>query len=98
MARITYHDVTGLVGDSFLAYLVYAQGRDMADLLILNPLQSFAGCDLTKNNELSKLLRADLDPILRYTTRTRCRPTGGNGATGSGTVRRHTRAPEARNW
>ena len=65
LARITYHDVTGLVGDSFLAYLVYAQGRDMADLLILNPLQSFAGCDLTKNNELSKLLRADLDPILR---------------------------------
>lgn len=65
LSRITYHDVTGLVGDSFLAYLVYAQGRDMADLLILNPLQSFAGCDLTKNNELSDLLRAKLDPILR---------------------------------
>ena len=62
---ITYHDVTGLVGDSFLSYLAAAQRQDKADLLILNPLQSFAGCDLTKNNELSELLRAKLDPLLR---------------------------------
>ena len=57
--------MTGLVGDSFLSYLAEAQRRDRADLLILNPLQSFAGCDLTKNNELSELLRSKLDPILR---------------------------------
>lgn len=59
-----YHDTTGLAGADFLAYLQYAQERDRADLLILNPLQSFAGCDISKNAELSNFLRVGLNPIL----------------------------------
>ena len=64
LTQITCHDVTGLSGDEFIEYLAFAQKRDKADLLILNPLQSFAGCDITKNNELTNLLRHKIDPIL----------------------------------
>ena len=61
---ITYHDVTGLAGDSFVSYLHEAQTRDKADLIIINPLQSFAGCDISKNSEMSDFLRVKLNPIL----------------------------------
>jgi hypothetical protein len=61
---IVYHDVTGLAGDSFVAYLREAQARDKADLIIINPLQSFAGCDISKNSEMSDFLRVKLNPIL----------------------------------
>ena len=64
LTQIICHDVTGLSGDDFIEYLAFAQARDKADLLILNPLQSFAGCDITKNNELTHLLRHKIDPIL----------------------------------
>lgn len=63
--RIDYHDVAGLTGDKFFGYLMYAQERDKADLVILMPLQSFANCDISKNENLSNLLRDKLDPILR---------------------------------
>ena len=59
-----YHDTTGLAGADFLAYLQYAQERDRADLIIINPLQSFTGCDISKNAELSNFLRVGLNPIL----------------------------------
>jgi hypothetical protein len=59
-----YHDVTGLSGDSFIEYLRKAQRMDCADLVIINPLQSFAGCDISKNAELSRFLRVQLNPIL----------------------------------
>ncbi len=62
--NITYHDVTGLAGDSFLQFVKYAQERDRADLLIFNPLQSFAGCDISSNADLSDFLRVRLNPIL----------------------------------
>lgn len=64
-SEIFYHDVTGLTGDKFFAFLAYAQQRDKADLLILMPLQSFANCDISKNENLSALLRDKLDPILK---------------------------------
>jgi len=59
-----YHDVTGLAGNRFIQYLAYAQARDKADLVILNPFQSFSGCDISKNAELSNLLRVQLDTII----------------------------------
>lgn len=64
-ANITYHDPTGLTGDEFLDFVTRCQKRDKADLLIVNPLQSYAGCDIGKNAELSHFLRARLDPILK---------------------------------
>lgn len=66
--NIVYHDVTGLAGDTFLDYVRYAQERDKADLLIINPLQSFAGCDISKNDQLSLFLRVRLNPILANPT------------------------------
>lgn len=62
--RIIYHNVTGLSGDKFLQYVRYAQRHDEVDLLIFNPLQSFAGCDISRNDELSHFLRIGLNPIL----------------------------------
>ena len=62
--NIVYHDVTGLAGDAFLQFVKYAQERDRADLLIFNPLQSFAGCDISSNADLSDFLRVKLNPIL----------------------------------
>ena len=62
--NIVYHDVTGLAGESFIKYVKYAQNRDKADLLLFNPLQSFAGCDISNNAELSNFLRVRLNPIL----------------------------------
>ena len=64
-SKITYHDVTGLTGDKFFAFLAYAQKRYKADLIVLMPLQSFANCDISKNENLSTLLRDKLDPILK---------------------------------
>lgn len=64
-SKITYHDVTGLTGDKFFAFLAYAQKRDKAGLIVLMPLQSFANCDISKNENLSTLLRDKLDPILK---------------------------------
>jgi len=62
--NITYHDVTGLAGASFVQFVKYAQERDKADLLLFNPLQSFAGCDIANNAEVSDFLRVQLNPIL----------------------------------
>ena len=62
--NIVYHDVTGLAGDAFLQFVKYAQERDRADLLIFNPLQSFLGCDINSNADLSDFLRVRLNPIL----------------------------------
>lgn len=66
--NIAYHDVTGLAGDAFLRFVKYAQERDRADLLIFNPLQSFAGCDISSNADLSDFLRVRLNPILANPT------------------------------
>lgn len=66
--NIVYHDVTGLAGDAFLQFVKYAQERDRADLLIFNPLQSFAGCDISSNADLSDFLRVRLNPILANPT------------------------------
>lgn len=63
--RIVYHDVTGLTGERFTQFVAEAQRRDKSDLLVLNPLQSFAGCDIGKNDLMSEFLRGRIDPILR---------------------------------
>ena len=64
-AEIVYHDVTGLSGDDFLAYLREAQAMDKADLIVINPLQAFlSGYDISRNPEMSEFFRVRLDPIL----------------------------------
>lgn len=62
--NIVYHEVTGLTGENFLRFVQYAQLLDRADLIIINPFQSFAGCDISNNAELSNFLRVLLNPIL----------------------------------
>ena len=63
-SAIIYHDVAGLTGSAFIRFLSYAQERDKADLLIINPLQAFAGCDISNNAELSPFIRGGLQPVL----------------------------------
>lgn len=54
----------GKVGEDFIAGLDFALRRHPCDVVVLNPLQSYAGIDLNKNSELSAFLRKQLDPIL----------------------------------
>jgi len=64
-AKIVYHDVTGLAGDDFLAYLREAQAMDKADLIVINPLQAFTSeYEISKNADMSKFLRVKLNSIL----------------------------------
>lgn len=54
----------GKTGDAFLRGLEFALRRQPVDVVMLNPLQSYAGVDLNKNAELSDFLRSGVDPIL----------------------------------
>ena len=63
--HIHYVDVTGKDGDSFLKRVREAQEKIHADLLAINPLFAFAGCNISDNTELTHFLRTGLDPILK---------------------------------
>lgn len=54
----------GKTGDEFIRGLDFALRRHPSDVVILNPLQSYAGVDLNKNADLSCFLRNALDPVL----------------------------------
>jgi hypothetical protein len=54
-------------GEKFLARLRREHGKWPFDLVVINPLFSFAGCDLSSQAELSPFLRNGLNPILTDT-------------------------------
>ena len=54
----------GKVGDAFLRGLEFALIKMPVDVVIMNPLQSYADIDLSKNKEVTEFLRSGLDPIL----------------------------------
>ena len=55
----------GCTGEDFTLRLAVALEHNPVDVLIVNPLQSFAGIEIAKNAELTKFLRADLDPVVK---------------------------------
>lgn len=54
----------GKVGDGFLRGLDLALRRQPADVVIMNPLQSYTEIDLNKNKEITEFLRNGIDPLL----------------------------------
>lgn len=54
----------GKTGDGFIRCLDLALRRQRADVIILNPLQSYTGFDIADNSELSAFLRTSIDGIL----------------------------------
>ena len=61
-----YHDTTGLVGKTFLQYVRSAQRIDKSDILIINPLNSYAAVNLSDNTEVANFIHGEtgLDAIL----------------------------------
>ena len=54
-------------GERFLARLQAEYSRWPYDLVIINPLFSFCGCDVSKQADMSAFLRNGLNPILNVT-------------------------------
>lgn len=66
MKKILVYDFTGLVGERFCDKLkTLLDEHPEIDLVIINPLQSYAGCDISKNADLTKFLRTEIDPIIK---------------------------------
>ena len=57
----------GRTGDTFIEGVDLALRMSPADVIILNPLQSYTGFDIADNSELSAFLRTNIDGLLnRY--------------------------------
>jgi len=52
-------------GESFLNCMRHYQMKEHYDLIVINPLQSFTGCEIQSNAEMTKFLRGGLDPIIK---------------------------------
>lgn len=65
MGRVPLWDGSGKVGAEFVAWLKAKLDETPVDLVIMNPLQSYFGGDLTRNVELSQFLRVELGPVIQ---------------------------------
>ena len=66
MNKVRMFEFNGLVGGEFCRNLQsQLAARPEIDLVIINPLQSYAGCDISNNAELTKFLRTKIDPIIK---------------------------------
>jgi hypothetical protein len=64
--NIILADGTGKTGEGFTTFVgELLRARPDIDLLIVNPLQSFFGGDISRNAELSQFLRTWLDPVIK---------------------------------
>ena len=54
----------GKTGDAFITGLDIALERQPVDAIIMNPLQSYTGFDISKNDQLSAFLRTSIDRML----------------------------------
>jgi len=52
-------------GEKFVRYLAAVQRKVHFDLIVINPLQSFSGCDLQSNAEVTKFVRNGLDRVIK---------------------------------
>lgn len=64
--RVFIYSLVGLTDQAFCDALdLILQEQLDADLVIVNPLQSYAGCDISSNSELTKFLRTMIDPVIK---------------------------------
>lgn len=65
-ARLFFYKAVGKVGDDFVEELdVLLETCPDADLVIVNPFQSYFGGDCGRNAELSRFFRTKLDPVIK---------------------------------
>lgn len=65
--RIIFKQVATKTGEAFAAYLRAQIEKYRPDIVIADPLLSYAGCDVSAQKDMSKFLRADIQPILNET-------------------------------
>ena len=63
--NIFFYDTKGKTGADFAQRLREVQLKAQADMVIINPFQAVTGFDISKNAELTKFLREDLDPVIK---------------------------------
>ena len=65
--NIRVRSVTGKIGQTFCAWLRKEIESFRADLVLVDPLLSFAGIDVSRQDQASQFCRVWLDPVLRDT-------------------------------
>ena len=65
MGRVMFEQMIGVTGDSFTARLKEIQRKQNYDVVIVNPLFSFFGGDLSNNQDDSHFFRDGIDPIIK---------------------------------
>ena len=65
--NIRVRSVTGKIGQSFCSWLRKEIESFKADLVLVDPLLSFAGIDVSRQDQASQFCRVWLDPVLRDT-------------------------------
>jgi hypothetical protein len=63
--KIALLEIIGATGAPFVQRLAAHLQKHETDLLIVNPLQSYFGGDLSRNSELSAFLRGAVDPLIK---------------------------------
>jgi hypothetical protein len=63
--KIALLEIIGATGAAFVDRLGAHLQKHETDLLIVNPLQSYFGGDLSRNSELSAFLRGAVDPLIK---------------------------------
>lgn len=65
LASVTLLEIIGATGGAFVQRLAAHLRQHPVDLLIINPLQSYFGGDLSRNAELSLFLRGAMDLLIK---------------------------------
>jgi len=65
--RIIFKQVATKTGEAFADYLRAQVKKHKPDIVIADPLLSYAGCDVSAQKDMSKFLRTDIQPILNET-------------------------------
>lgn len=64
--RVLIHSMNGCTGENFSERLgTLLDSHPDIDLVIVNPLLSFAGCDLARPAEATKFFREHIDPVIK---------------------------------
>ncbi len=65
--RIIFKQVATKTGEAFADYLRAQVKKHKPDIVIADPLLSYAGCDVSAQKDRSRFLRTDIQPILNET-------------------------------
>lgn len=65
-ATVLLPDATGKAGEAFTSWLDgFLRGHAEVDLVVINPLLAYAGCDIANPAQVGNFLRVQLDPVIK---------------------------------